>query len=78
MRRRRQEPRNLLCVEDLLSGDYTPWVNAGLYRELTSTTTMPIHTGEQIYLRQNFKELIETQAVRVVGRTLRMSAASPS
>ena len=28
---------------------------------------MPIHTGEQIYLRHNFKELIETQAVRVVG-----------
>jgi L-alanine-DL-glutamate epimerase-like enolase superfamily enzyme len=61
------EPYNLLWVEDLLSGDYTPWVNAGLYRELTNSTTTPVHTGEQIYLRQNFKELIETQAVRVVG-----------
>ena len=61
------EPYNLLWVEDLLSGDYTPWVNAGLYRDLTNSTTTPIHTGEQIYLRQNFKELIETQAVRVVG-----------
>jgi len=28
---------------------------------------VPIHTGEQIYLRHNFKELIETQAVRIVG-----------
>jgi L-alanine-DL-glutamate epimerase-like enolase superfamily enzyme len=61
------EPYNLLWIEDLLSGDYTPWVNAGLYRELTATTTTPTHTGEQIYLRQNFKELIGTQAVRVVG-----------
>jgi L-alanine-DL-glutamate epimerase-like enolase superfamily enzyme len=61
------EPYNLLWVEDLLSGDYTPFVNAGVYRELTRTTTTPIHTGEQIYLRQNFKELIETQAVRVIG-----------
>ena len=61
------EPYNLMWAEDLLSGDYTPWVNAGVYRELTSTTTTPIHTGEQIYLRQNFKELIETHAVRVIG-----------
>ena len=28
---------------------------------------MPIHTGEQIYLRQNFRELIETRAVSIVG-----------
>ncbi|WP_442579844.1 mandelate racemase/muconate lactonizing enzyme family protein [Mesorhizobium sp. ASY16-5R] len=61
------EPYNLMWAEDLLSGDYTPWVNAGLYRDLTNSTTTPIHTGEQIYLRQNFKELIETHAVRVVG-----------
>jgi L-alanine-DL-glutamate epimerase-like enolase superfamily enzyme len=61
------EPYNLMWAEDLLSGDYTPWVNAGLYRDLTNSTTTPIHTGEQIYLRQNFKELIETHAVRVIG-----------
>nr|WP_157289741.1 mandelate racemase/muconate lactonizing enzyme family protein [Devosia marina] len=61
------EPYNLMWIEDLLTGDYTPWVNAGVYRELTRTSTTPIHTGEQIYLRQNFKELIESQAVHVVG-----------
>ncbi len=61
------EPYNLLWIEDLLTGDYTPWVNAGVYRELTRVSTTPIHTGEQIYLRQNFKELIETQAVNVLG-----------
>lgn len=34
---------------------------------VTRSTTTPIHTGEQIYLRQNFKDLIEQHAVRVVG-----------
>jgi L-alanine-DL-glutamate epimerase-like enolase superfamily enzyme len=61
------EPYNLMWLEDLLTGDYIPYVNAEQYREVTRSTTTPIHTGEQIYLRQNFKELIETQAVRVVG-----------
>jgi len=61
------EPFNLLWLEDLLTGDYHPYVMADLYREVTQSTTTPIHTGEQIYLRQNFRELIETHAVRVVG-----------
>jgi len=61
------EPHNLLWLEDMLTGDYTPYVNADLYREVTVATTTPTHTGEQIYLRQNFKELIERKAVRVIG-----------
>ena len=51
----------------MLTGDYIPYVNADVYRELTRATSTPIHTGEQIYLRQNFKELIERNAVRVIG-----------
>jgi len=61
------EPYNLLWMEDLLTGDYMPYTLAKTYRDLTTSTSTPIHTGEQIYLRQNFMELIETQAVRVVG-----------
>ena len=61
------ERYNLAWLEDMLTGDYIPYVNADVYRELTSATTTPIHTGEQIYLRQNFKELIEKKAVRIVG-----------
>ncbi len=61
------EKHNLLWCEDMLTGDYVPYVNADVYRELTAATTTPIHTGEQIYLRQNFKDLIERKAVRVVG-----------
>ena len=61
------EKYNVMWLEDMLTGDYSTHVNAGLYRDLTMQTTTPIHTGEQIYLRNNFKELIETQAVNIVG-----------
>ncbi|UHD46400.1 mandelate racemase/muconate lactonizing enzyme family protein [Aureimonas altamirensis] len=61
------EKYNIAWLEDMLTGDYVPWVNPQAYRELTQATSTPTHTGEQIYLRHNFKELIETQAVRVIG-----------
>ncbi|MEP7357319.1 MAG: mandelate racemase/muconate lactonizing enzyme family protein [Anaerolineales bacterium] len=61
------EPLNLMWLEDLITGDYSPHVGASVYREVTQATSTPIHTGEQIYLRQNFMELIEGHAVRVVG-----------
>jgi L-alanine-DL-glutamate epimerase-like enolase superfamily enzyme len=61
------EPLNLMWLEDMITGDYTPYVMADLYREVTRSTSTPIHTGEQIYLRQNFRELIETHAVRILG-----------
>lgn len=61
------EPLNIMWLEDLLTGDYNPYVMADMYREVTRSTSTPIHTGEQIYLRQHFKELFEKQAVRVVG-----------
>ena len=52
------EPYNLMWLEDMLTGDYVPYVNTDAYRDLTHSTSTPIHTGEQIYLRQNFKDLI--------------------
>lgn len=61
------EPLNVMWLEDLLTGDYTPYVMADVYREVTQSTSTPIHTGEQIYLRQNFRELIEKNAVRIIG-----------
>ncbi|MDP9362793.1 MAG: mandelate racemase/muconate lactonizing enzyme family protein [Chloroflexota bacterium] len=61
------EGMHLLWLEDLITGDYVPWVAADVYREVTRASTTPIHTGEQIYLRHNFKELIEGHAVNVVG-----------
>jgi L-alanine-DL-glutamate epimerase-like enolase superfamily enzyme len=61
------EPVHLMWLEDLITGDYVPFVNADVYREVTRSTSTPIHTGEQIYLRQNFKDLIERHAVNVIG-----------
>ncbi|MBE7001070.1 MAG: mandelate racemase/muconate lactonizing enzyme family protein [Clostridia bacterium] len=61
------EPYNVMWLEDLITGDYTPYNMAKSYRDITIHTTTNIHTGEQIYLRQNYKELIETEAVNVVG-----------
>jgi len=61
------EPLNVLWLEDLITGDYSPAVLADLYREVTQSTSTPTHTGEQIYLRENFRELIEGHAVRVIG-----------
>ena len=61
------EPYNLMWLEDMITGDYSPYVRADLYREVTRSTTTPIHTGEQIYLRQNFVELLTQKAVNVIG-----------
>ena len=61
------EPLHVTWLEDLITGDYTPYPNAQVYKEVTDSTSTPIHTGEEIYLRENFKDLIETQAVNVIG-----------
>ncbi|CAN5601164.1 mandelate racemase/muconate lactonizing enzyme family protein [soil metagenome] len=61
------EPYNFMWLEDMLTGDYTPYVLADDYRELTQSTNVPIHTGEQLYLRQNHRELIDRHAVDVLG-----------
>ena len=61
------EPLNIMWLEDLITGDYVPYVLADVYREVTRSTSTPIHTGEQIYLRQNFIDLIEKKAVNIIG-----------
>ncbi len=61
------EHLNVAWLEDMVTGDYTPYVLAQQYRDVTSSTSTPIHTGEQIYLRENFVELIETRAVDIIG-----------
>lgn len=61
------EPLNLMWLEDTVNGDYHPYVLADVYRDITMSTSTPIHTGEQIYLRHNFRELIEKQAVNIIG-----------
>jgi L-alanine-DL-glutamate epimerase-like enolase superfamily enzyme len=57
----------ILWLEDLLTGDRSNHVGVAEYKELTRATSTPIHTGEQIYLRYGFRELIESNAVHVIG-----------
>jgi L-alanine-DL-glutamate epimerase-like enolase superfamily enzyme len=61
------EPLDLMWMEDMLTGDYVPYVLPDMFREVTRSTSTPIHTGEQIYLRENFKDLVEMHAVDVIG-----------
>ena len=61
------EPLHLMWLEDMITGDYTPYTLADNYREVTRATATPIHTGEQIYLRQNFKDLLEKKAINIIG-----------
>jgi len=61
------EPLHITWLEDLITGDYTPYPNAEVFREVTQSTSLAIHTGEEIYLRENFKDLIEKQAVNIIG-----------
>jgi L-alanine-DL-glutamate epimerase-like enolase superfamily enzyme len=61
------EPYNVKWLEDLITGDGEPYPNAQAYKEVKDSTSTPIHTGEEIYLRENFKDLIEMQAIDVVG-----------
>jgi L-alanine-DL-glutamate epimerase-like enolase superfamily enzyme len=61
------EPLHITWLEDLITGDYTPYPNAQVFKQVTDSTSTPIHTGEEIYLRENFKDLIEMQAVNVIG-----------
>ena len=61
------EDSNVLWLEDLVTGNYSPYTMAQAYRDITWNTTTNIHTGEQIYLRQNYRELIENRAVNIIG-----------
>ena len=61
------EPYNLMWMEDTITGDYTPYVHPDYFLQVTPHTSTPIHTGEQVYLRHGFKELIEKHAVDVIG-----------
>ena len=61
------EGMNVTWLEDMVTGDYSPYVLSDLYLQVTPHTSTAIHTGEQIYLRQNFIELIERKAVNIIG-----------
>ncbi|MEM3871577.1 MAG: mandelate racemase/muconate lactonizing enzyme family protein [Nitrososphaeria archaeon] len=61
------EKFNILWLEDLITGDYTPYTAVKAYKIVRMKSTIPIHTGEQICTRYGFKELIEEEAVDIIG-----------
>lgn len=61
------EPLNVAWLEDTITGDYTPYSAVEAFRQVSSNTITPIHTGEQIYLRHGFKDLVEKNAVDIIG-----------
>lgn len=58
---RRIDKYNLAWMEDML-----PWQYTDQYAKLSRSVTTPVCTGEDIYLKENFKALLEAGGVSVV------------
>lgn len=58
---RRMEPYNIAWMEDMI-----PWMYTDQYVRLRNATTVPVCTGEDIYLKENFRTLIEAGGVSVI------------
>jgi len=58
--------KEVLRDEVGLALDYTPYAAVESYRLVSSNTTTLIHTGEQINLRQGFKDLIDKNTVDII------------
>lgn len=65
------EPFHVMWAEDLLQGTSTPgigeYTDAEDYRILTDQTSTPTLTGEHVYLRYGFLNLISKRAIRVIA-----------
>lgn len=55
------EPLSLAWVEDMI-----PWQLTDQWRQLTAAIATPTCTGEDIYLAENFRPLLDGRAVRVI------------
>jgi L-alanine-DL-glutamate epimerase-like enolase superfamily enzyme len=58
---RRAEKYNIAWLEDLL-----PWQLTAQYRRLAEAVAVPLGTGEDIYLKENFRPLLESGALGVI------------
>lgn len=58
---RRMEPYNLAWIEDMV-----PWMLTDQYVRLRQSTCVPVCTGEDIYLKEPFRALIEAGGVSVI------------
>jgi L-alanine-DL-glutamate epimerase-like enolase superfamily enzyme len=62
------EPYNLAWLEDLL-----PWTETALWRRLTESIALPTCTGEDIYLKEGFSDLLAARAVDIIHPDLASS-----
>ncbi len=58
---KRLEKYNIAWMEDI-----SPWQYTNHFKKLADNTTVPVCTGEDIYLAENFEPLLSTGAVQVV------------
>ncbi|GHV43264.1 hypothetical protein AGMMS49546_24340 [Spirochaetia bacterium] len=58
---RRMEKYNIAWIEDMI-----PWMYTDQYVRLRNSTTIPVCTGEDIYLKEGFETLIKAGAVSVI------------
>ncbi len=58
---KRIEKYNLAWAEDLI-----PWQYTDQYVRLSNSTTVPICTGEDIYLKENFEPLLKSRGVSMI------------
>ena len=58
---RRMEKYNLAWIEDMI-----PWMYTDQYVRLRSSTCIPVCTGEDMYLKESFRPLIEAGGVSVI------------
>ena len=58
---KRLEKYNIAWMEDI-----SPWQYTNHFKKLAENTTVPVCTGEDIYLAENFEPLMESGAVQVI------------
>mgnify|MGYP000412476299 CR=1 FL=1 len=58
---RRMEKYNIAWLEDMV-----PWIYTDQYVRLKRSTTVPVCTGEDIYLKEGFEKLIKADAVSII------------
>ena len=62
------EKYNLAWLEDMI-----PWQHADLMKKITDAADIPILTGEDIYLKEDFQKLVDMHAVDIVHPDLATS-----
>lgn len=58
---KRLEKYNICWLEDMV-----PWMQADDLAEIQRNSTLPLCTGEDIYLKENFRDLLEKRSVQII------------